>query len=80
MYKVLLLNDDYTPMDFVVKVLQQFFGKSQEESTHIMLTIHEKGVGVCGIYPFEIAKTKADQVNSFSQNEQHPLQCTLEKE
>ena len=79
MYKVLMLNDDYTPMDFVVNVLQSFFSKSHEESTDIMLTIHHKGLGICGVYPFEVATTKAGQVNDFARSHQHPLKCTLEK-
>ena len=79
MYKVLMLNDDYTPMDFVVSVLQSFFSKSKEESTSIMLTIHNHGVGICGVYPFEVASTKVNQVNDFANSHQHPLKCTLER-
>ena len=80
MYKVLLLNDDYTPMEFVVHILERFFGKSNEEATRIMLHVHRRGVGVCGVYTYEIAETKVKQVMDFSQRHQHPLQCTLEKE
>jgi ATP-dependent Clp protease adaptor protein ClpS len=80
LYKVLLLNDDYTPMEFVVHVLQMFFAKSAEEATRIMLHVHQKGVGVCGVYTFEIAETKVTQVMDFSKKHQQPLQCTMEKE
>jgi ATP-dependent Clp protease adaptor protein ClpS len=80
LYKVLLLNDDYTPMEFVVHVLERFFGKGREEATRIMLHVHQKGVGVCGVYTFEVAETKVTQVMDFAQNHQHPLQCTMEKE
>ena len=80
LYKVLLLNDDYTPMEFVVLVLQRFFGKSAEDATRIMLQVHQKGVGVCGIYTYEIAETKVAQVIEFARQHQHPLQCTMEKE
>lgn len=80
MYKVLLLNDDYTPMEFVVHILERFFSKSNEEATRIMLHVHRRGVGVCGVYTYEVAETKVKQVMDFSQRHQHPLQCTLEKE
>ena len=80
LYKVLLLNDDYTPMEFVVMVLQQFFGKSVEDATRIMLHVHQKGVGVCGVYTFEVAETKVTQVMDFAKKHQQPLQCTMEKE
>lgn len=80
MYKVLLLNDDYTPMEFVVHILERFFGKSTEEANRIMLHVHRRGVGVCGIFTYEIAETKVNQVMEFSRSHQHPLQCTLEKE
>jgi ATP-dependent Clp protease adaptor protein ClpS len=80
MYKVILLNDDYTPMDFVVHVLEQFFRKSREEATRIMLHVHRRGVGVCGVYTYEVAETKVNQVMDFARRHQHPLQCTLEKE
>jgi ATP-dependent Clp protease adaptor protein ClpS len=80
LYKVLLLNDDYTPMEFVVHVLERFFGKSREDATRIMLHVHQKGVGVCGVYTFEIAETKVAQVIEFARQSQHPLQCTMERE
>ncbi len=80
LYKVLLLNDDYTPMEFVVHVLERFFGKGRDEATRIMLHVHQKGVGVCGVYTFEVAETKVTQVMDFARNHQHPLQCTMEKE
>jgi ATP-dependent Clp protease adaptor protein ClpS len=80
LYKVLLLNDDYTPMEFVVHVLERFFGKGREEATRIMLHVHQKGVGVCGVYTFEVAETKVTQVMELARNHQHPLQCTMEKE
>lgn len=80
LYKVLLLNDDYTPMEFVVYVLERFFNKSRDEATHIMLHVHQKGVGVCGVYTFEVAETKVAQVMNFSRQNEHPLQCTMEKE
>ena len=79
MYKVILLNDDYTPMEFVVDVLQKFFNKNQEEATQIMLHIHQKGIGVCGIYSYEVAEVKSKLVVDFSKKNQHPLQCTIEK-
>ena len=80
LYKVLLLNDDYTPMDFVVYVLQHFFNKPVEEATTIMLHVHRKGVGICGVYTYEIAETKVTQVMNFARQHEHPLQCTMEKE
>jgi len=80
MYKVLMLNDDYTPMEFVVHVLQRFFSKTSEEATRIMLHVHQKGVGVCGVYTFEVAETKVAQTMDLARKNQHPLQCTLEKE
>lgn len=80
LYKVLLLNDDYTPMEFVVHVLERFFNKGREEATRIMLHVHQKGVGVCGVYTYEVAETKVTQVMDFSRQHQHPLQCTMEKE
>lgn len=79
-YKVLLLNDDYTPMDFVVEVLMRFFRKSELEATRIMLQVHHEGVGVCGVYPFEIAETKVHQVMEAAAKEGHPLQCIMEPE
>jgi ATP-dependent Clp protease adaptor protein ClpS len=80
MYKVLLLNDDYTPMEFVVQVLESFFNKSREEATRIMLHVHRKGVGLCGVYTYEVAETKVAQVMAAAREAQHPLQCTMEKE
>lgn len=80
LYKVILLNDDYTPMEFVVVVLERFFYKNREEATRIMLHVHQKGIGVCGLYTREIAETKVRQVSAFAQEHQHPLQCTLEPE
>ena len=80
MYKVLMLNDDYTPMEFVVHVLERFFGKPHEEAIQIMLHVHRKGVGVCGVFTYEIAETKVTQVVEYARRHQHPLQCTLEKE
>jgi ATP-dependent Clp protease adaptor protein ClpS len=78
-YKVLMLNDDYTPMEFVVLVLQRFFRMNMEEATRVMLHVHQKGVGVCGVYPYEVAETKVNQVMDCARENQHPLQCTLEK-
>ncbi|MBU2582367.1 MAG: ATP-dependent Clp protease adapter ClpS [Alphaproteobacteria bacterium] len=80
LYKVLLLNDDYTPMEFVVHVLERFFSKGREEATRIMLHVHQKGVGICGVYTYEVAETKVTQVMDFARQHQHPLQCTMEKE
>lgn len=80
MYKVLMLNDDYTPMEFVVHVLERFFSKSREEATQVMLHVHRRGVGVCGVYTYEVAETKVNQVTEFARRNQHPLRCTLEKE
>lgn len=80
MYRVLLLNDDYTPMEFVVHVLERFFNKSREAATEIMLHVHHRGVGVCGVYTFEVAETKVTQTIDFARRHQHPLQCTMEKE
>ena len=80
MFKVLLLNDDYTPMDFVVYILERFFNKAPEEATRIMLHVHQKGVGICGVYTYEVAETKVAQVTSFARQHEHPLQCTMEKE
>ena len=78
-FKVLMLNDDYTPMEFVVIVLKRFFHMDLEQATRVMLHVHQKGVGVCGIFPYEIAETKVNQVMDFARQNQHPLQCTLEK-
>jgi ATP-dependent Clp protease adaptor protein ClpS len=79
MYKVLLLNDDYTPMDFVVSVLEIFFGMNRDLATHIMLQVHTRGKGICGTYTREIAETKVTQVNSYARDNKHPLLCTMEK-
>jgi ATP-dependent Clp protease adaptor protein ClpS len=79
LYKVLMLNDDYTPMEFVVHVLQRFFRMDMEEATRVMLHVHQRGVGVCGIFSYEVAETKVNQVMDFARQNQHPLQCTLEK-
>ncbi|MGR3781433.1 ATP-dependent Clp protease adapter ClpS [Albimonas pacifica] len=80
MYKVLLLNDDYTPMEFVVHVLERFFGITHEQAVEIMLTVHRRGVAVVGVFSFEVAETKVTQVMDYAQQHQHPLQCTMEKE
>jgi ATP-dependent Clp protease adaptor protein ClpS len=80
LYKVLMLNDDYTPMEFVVHTLQRFFKMSVEQATQVMLHVHQRGVGVCGIFTFEVAETKVNQVLEFARKHQHPLQCTMEKE
>lgn len=78
LYKVLMLNDDYTPMEFVVLVLQRFFRMEIEEATRVMLQVHQKGVGVCGVFSYEVAETKVNQVMDCARDNQHPLQCTLE--
>jgi len=82
MYKVIMLNDDYTPMEFVVMVLERVFNRSHDEAVQIMLHVHQKGVGICGVYTYEVAETKVTQVMDMAQRQehQHPLQCTLEKE
>ncbi len=80
LYKVLLLNDDYTPMEFVVHVLERFFNKGREDATRIMLHVHQHGVGVCGVYTYEVAETKVAQVVDFARQHEQPLQCTMEKE
>lgn len=80
MYRVLLLNDDYTPMEFVVHILEQYFNKSPEQAMRIMLHVHQKGVGVCGVYTYEVAETKVAQVMDLARRHEHPLQCTMEKE
>ena len=80
LYQVIIVNDDYTPMEFVVLVLERFFAKNSNEATQIMYHVHKKGMGVCGIYPYEVAETKVVQVMDFAKKHQHPLQCTLEKE
>ncbi len=78
LYKVLLLNDDYTPMEFVVAVIERFFNKSREQATQIMLKVHTEGMGVCGVYPQDIAETKMHQVLESAREAQHPLQCVIE--
>ena len=79
MYKVIMLNDDYTPMEFVVHILERFFSKTREEATKIMLHVHQQGVGICGVFSYEIADTKVMQVMDCARQNQHPLQCTIEK-
>ena len=79
MFKVMLLNDDYTPMEFVVTVLEKYFNKKQEEATQIMLHVHKNGVGICGIYTYEVAETKCKSVLNFARKNEHPLQCSIEK-
>lgn len=78
MYQVVLLNDDYTPMEFVVKVLQKFFGKNSEDATRIMLQVHHEGRAVCGVYPRDLAATRIAQVSQYARARQHPLQCIME--
>jgi ATP-dependent Clp protease adaptor protein ClpS len=80
MYRVLLLNDDFTPMEFVVHILERFFGKNKEEATEVMFQVHRRGVGVCGIYTYEVAETKVNMVMDYARKNEHPLQCTMEKE
>jgi len=79
LYKILLLNDDFTPMEFVIEVLKLFFSMNQEQATRIMLKVHTEGVGVCGVYPSDIASTKVKQVVEFSRKNQHPLRCVMEE-
>jgi ATP-dependent Clp protease adaptor protein ClpS len=79
LFKVLLLNDDFTPMDFVVFVLKSFFGMDEDKATQIMLHVHTRGVGVCGVFSKDVAETKVKQVNDFSREHQHPLLCTMEE-
>ncbi len=79
LYRVLLLNDDYTPMEFVVHVLERFFNKNRDEATRIMLHVHHHGVGECGVFTYEVAETKVTQVMDFARRNQHPLQCVMEK-
>ncbi len=79
MYKVMLLNDDYTPMEFVVLVLQKFFGMTREQATQVMLMVHREGIGVCGVYPRDVATSKVQQVEAYSRKHQHPLQCVMEE-
>lgn len=80
MYKVLMLNDDYTPMEFVVHCLERFFSKTREDATQVMLHVHRRGVGLCGVYTYEVAETKVNQVIEFARQHQHPLQCTMERD
>lgn len=80
MYKVLMLNDDFTPMEFVIHVLKRFFAKDHDEATRIMLHVHQRGVGICGVYTYEVAETKVTQVVDLARQNQHPLQCTIEKD
>jgi len=80
LYRVLILNDDYTPMEFVVYVLERFFSKTRDEATTIMLHVHQNGVGVCGVFTYEVAETKVAQVLDLARRNEHPLQCTMEKE
>lgn len=80
MYRVLLLNDDYTPMEFVVLILQEIFNKSRDEATQIMLHVHNHGVGECGVFPYEVAETKVTRVMDVARKNQHPLQCVMEKQ
>lgn len=80
LYKVLLLNDDYTPMEFVTHILERFFGLNHSQAHQIMLTVHKKGVAVVGVFSFEVAETKVAQVMDFARRHQHPLQCTMERE
>jgi len=79
LFKVMLLNDDYTPMEFVVVVLQSFFSLSREQATQVMLKVHREGRGVCGVYPKDVASTKVEQVGNFARKHQHPLQCVMEE-
>jgi ATP-dependent Clp protease adaptor protein ClpS len=80
LYKVMLLNDDYTPMEFVIMILERFFGLTHQESFELMLTVHKKGLAIVGVYSREIAETKVTQVSEMAQRHEHPLQCTMEKE
>jgi ATP-dependent Clp protease adaptor protein ClpS len=79
LFKVILLNDDYTPMEFVVQILQKFFAMDREQATRIMLKVHTEGIGICGVFPRDIAHTKVEQVIQYSRSHQHPLQCTMEE-
>ena len=79
LYRVLILNDDYTPMEFVVLVLQKFFGMTRERATQVMLKVHREGIGICGVYPRDVATTKVQQVAAYSRKHQHPLQCVMEE-
>ena len=79
LYKVVLLNDDYTPMEFVIYIIEKLFNKNHEEATRIMLHVHQNGLGICGIYTYEVAETKSKAVSDLAKSNQHPLQCTIEK-
>ena len=79
LYKVMLLNDDFTPMDFVVTVIQKFFGMDREQATRVMLKVHREGVGVCGVFPRDVAATKVEQVSTYARQHQHPLACVMEE-
>jgi ATP-dependent Clp protease adaptor protein ClpS len=79
LYRVILLNDDFTPMDFVVHVLQMFFAMNREKATQVMLHVHTRGKGICGVYTFDVAETKVGQVNTYSRRHEHPLLCTMEE-
>ena len=79
LYKVMLLNDDFTPMEFVVTVIQKFFGLDREQATRIMLKVHREGVGVCGVFPRDVAATKVEQVSTYARQHQHPLACVMEE-
>jgi len=79
LYQVLLLNDDFTPMDFVIHILQSFFSMNQDKATQVMLHVHTRGKGVCGVYTYDVAETKVSQVNAYSRRHEHPLLCTMEK-
>ena len=79
LYKVILLNDDYTPMEFVIYIIEKLFNKNHEEATRIMLHVHQNGLGICGIYTYEVAETKSKAVIDLAKSNQHPLQCTIEK-
>ena len=79
LYKVMLLNDDFTPMDFVVTVIQKFFGLDREQATRIMLKVHREGVGVCGVFPRDVAATKVEQVSTYARQHRHPLACVMEE-
>ena len=80
LYRVLLLNDDFTPMDFVIHILEKFFSKNRQEATEVMLQVHRSGVGICGVYTYEVAETKVNLVMDYARKHEHPLQCTMEKE
>jgi ATP-dependent Clp protease adaptor protein ClpS len=80
LYKVLMLNDDYTPMEFVVHVLERFFAMNNQQATQVMLNVHQRGIGICGVYTYEVAETKVNQVMDLARQHQHPLQCTIEKD